>query len=320
MKKESTAYKVVLLGVLCAVCGLILSAVNAMTAPVIEAAALAQVQASLEEIYPGGTFEAYDGFEDETGTIQDAYIAEGEGMIFKLKVVGYNADGFTFLVAFNNDGTVGGFIPLEQNETAGFGQRCFEDDYIQGVLGLTSNDSPDLLSGATLTSAAIQEGFDAARTVFNNANGIETKETVKKEPKAKVVTMSLNDEFEDHAVKIEEVSNDGKVAVYDCTAKGFGLIDPDGMATASGHEYERNEATITINLETMTVESIDVTSFGDTAGFGDKATKPEVLSTYEGKGVDDEIDAVSQATYTSKSIASMVHAALVAANEGGAAE
>ena len=148
---------------------------------------------------------------------------------------------------------------------------------------------------------------------------LQHKEVVAEEKtdakETKTVEIVLSDAFEENAVKVEEVSNDGKVAVYDCTAKGFGLIDPDGMATASGHEYERNEATITINLETMTVESIEVTSFGDTAGFGDKATKPEALATYEGKGIDDSVDGVSQATYTSTSIASMVHAALDAAQQ-----
>ena len=88
-------------------------------------------------------------------------------MIYKVKGVGYNADGFTYLLAFNEDGSVGGFQVLEENETAGFGKRCFEDEYVSQINALTSSDTAPLLSGATLTSTAIQKGFDAAKTLFN---------------------------------------------------------------------------------------------------------------------------------------------------------
>ncbi len=320
MKKETTAYKVVLLSVLCAICGFVLSFVNQITAPKIEAAALAQVNASLEEIYPNGSFEVFEDFEDESKTIQDAYLAKGQGMVFKLKVTGYNADGFTFLVAFNNDGSVQGFVPLQQNETAGFGERCFQEEYVNSVLALTSNDSVDVLSGATLTSSAIQEGFDAARRVFNDFNGIETKEVEAKVVEAKAVSVNLSDAFEENGVTVEEVSNDGSVAVYHCTAKGFGLIDPNGMASATEHDYARNVANITVDLETMRVSGIELESFGDTEGFGDKAVSVEALASFVGTSLEDSIDCVAKATYTSKSIASMVHASLEYAKNGGIGE
>ena len=60
-----------------------------------------------------------------------------------------------------------GFQVLEENETAGFGKRCFEDEYVSQINALTSSDTAPLLSGATLTSTAIQKGFDAAKTLFD---------------------------------------------------------------------------------------------------------------------------------------------------------
>ena len=53
---NSAQYKALLLGALCAVCGLLLSVVNSITAPIIAENALATVKASLEQIYPGASF------------------------------------------------------------------------------------------------------------------------------------------------------------------------------------------------------------------------------------------------------------------------
>ena len=54
MDKNSSMYKTVLLGVVSACAGLLLSAVNAVTAPVIADNALKQVQSTLENFFPNG--------------------------------------------------------------------------------------------------------------------------------------------------------------------------------------------------------------------------------------------------------------------------
>ena len=147
MNKDSMAYKGVLLGVLCAFCGLALSGVNAITAPKIAEAEITDYQ-------------------NDTKLVTGVYEAEGQGMIYNLKVTGYNSSGFTFMVAYNNDGTVAGFTPIEQNETSGFGSRCFDPEYINQILELTADDDAPLLSGATLTSSAIRNGMAAASALF----------------------------------------------------------------------------------------------------------------------------------------------------------
>lgn len=102
----------------------------------------------------------------------------------------------------------------------------------------------------------------------------------------------------------EEESNDGTTAVYSCSAKGFGLV--------SGHagDYSENTAEITINLSDMSVESVEITNFGDTKGVGDQAITDEALSAYVGAKSADDVDTVTNATYTSESIHAMVQAAL----------
>ncbi len=166
MNKDSMAYKGVLLGLLCAFCGLTLSGVNAITAPKIEEARLAKIKANLEQFYPGAEFSEVRDYQDDTGLVKGVYVAEGKGMIYNLKVTGYNSSGFTFMVAYNDDGTVAGFTPIEQNETSGFGSRCFDPEYINQILELTADDDAPLLSGATLTSSAIRNGMAAASALF----------------------------------------------------------------------------------------------------------------------------------------------------------
>ena len=120
MDQNSSVYKMMILGILCAVCGLLLSAVNAVTAPIIEENNLAVIKSSLEEIYPGGDFADVTSdyiSMDETGLVDGIYEAKGQGYIFTLHGTGYNSNGFTFMVGFDNDGKVSGFREIEQNET-----------------------------------------------------------------------------------------------------------------------------------------------------------------------------------------------------------
>ena len=114
--KDSSVYKMVLLGVLCAVCGFFLSVVNSITAPIIAENALATVKDSLEIIYPGAEFtDVTDDYiaEDTTGHVNAIYTAGDEGVIFTLSGTGYSSSGLTFMVGFDSEGVISGFVPLE---------------------------------------------------------------------------------------------------------------------------------------------------------------------------------------------------------------
>ena len=312
MNKDSTAYKAILLAILCAICGLLLSGVNAVTAPIIAKNRLATELASLEQIYPGADFEPVDDFDDPSGLIQGVYRSPGNGTIYKIHNVGYNSNGFTFMVAFNEDGTVGGFLPIEQSETDGFGARCFEPDYTATINSLTSSDPVPLLSGATLTSTAIQQGIDAAKALFNADAGISydpnaVADTPTPAPGQK---FSFTEDFSDTKPETEEVSNDGTTAVFHTKAGGFSFLNGGG---------DKNEAEITLDVPSGSVKSVKVTKFADTPDIGDKATTDDFLKTFEGLKDGDSVDAVSGATFTSRSIIAMVKDALNAL-KGGSGE
>ncbi|MBQ1325061.1 MAG: FMN-binding protein [Solobacterium sp.] len=167
MNRDTTLYKVIVLGAVSAVCGCLLSLVNGITSPIIEAAKIAKEKANLEMIYPGAEFTAVNDYDDPSGLITGVYEAEGKGMVYKAHVVGYSSNGIDFLVAFNDDGTVGGFQVLSHTETNGFGSRCFEEDFMSRIRSLSVGDDVPLLSGATLTSTALKNGIEAAGAMFS---------------------------------------------------------------------------------------------------------------------------------------------------------
>ena len=307
--KTSGVYKACMLGILCAVCGILLSTVNAITAPIIQENALASVKSSLEQIYPGATFT--DVTEDKIGLLElkdgedtlidGIYNAEGKGTIFTLHSTGYNADGFKFMIAYNNDGSVAGYSVLEQAETAGKGDKAFKDPYVSDVLKLTSSDTMPLISGATITTTAVGKAVDQARQVFNKMNNISYDEnaTATPAPKAEPVALGKED-FKDNKAECSETSNDGTTAVYACKAHGF-----EGV----------NEATVTIDVASKSVKSIEVTKFGDTESVGDQATKAAELEKYKGVTLESKVDSTTGATFTSTSLRAMITTALQAATK-----
>lgn len=293
MDKNSSVYKMIVLGVLCAVCGLLLSGINAITAPLIKANQLATVKANLEQIYPGADFEdVTDKYlsMDTTGYVDGIYEAKGKGYIFTLHGIGYNSNGFTFMVGFDNDGKVSGYTALEQNETNGLGSRCFEADYTSQILSLTSADPVPLLSGATLTSTAVQGGIDAAKAIFNEINGIAY------DPDAVAATPVLGD--------IDFTKNNAE-----CTAQGEGVYAcrADGYA-AQNENGAPNEATITI--KDGKIVSVEVTVASDTQGICDSAISDSALAAYVGADLDTDVQTGASASFTNASILAMAQAAL----------
>ena len=76
-----------------------------------------------------------------------------------------------------------------------------------------------------------------------------------------------------------------------------------------------NEAMVVVDKAAGKARSVSIISFGDTAGVGDAATSEEALAQFEGVGLDDEVNLVTGAPFTTRSVASMVQAALKAAEE-----
>ncbi len=282
MDKNSSIYKTLLLGAVSACAGLLLSAVNAVTEPVIAANSLKQVEATLETFFPNGTFTdvTSDYASDETELIDGIYEAEGEGYVFTLHNTGYSSDGFKFAIAFDNDGNIVGYEGLENSETAGKGDKAFKDDYKNSVIGLTSTDSMPLISGATVTTKAVGAAVTEAETVYNNIVGIAFDADAAKE------------NAENAAPESDATCEDNGDGTFACKATGF-----------------NGELTATITVEDGTVTAVsDLSGDDDGDGVGDDWFSD--TSSLEGVTSGDEVDALSGATFTSNAVKNMIQAAL----------
>ena len=64
-------------------------------------------------------------------------------------------------------------MAIQQQETDGFGTRVFEDEQVQSMyVGKGLSDTVDLLSGATVTSTAVQSAISAAQVVVSSLIGL----------------------------------------------------------------------------------------------------------------------------------------------------
>ena len=282
MDKNSSIYKTVLLGVVSACAGLLLSAVNAVTAPVIADNALKQVQSTLENFFPNGEFtDVTDKYKtDETELIDGVYEAKDEGYVFTLHNTGYSSDGFKFAIAFDNDGNIVGYEGLSNSETAGKGDKLFKDDYANQVIGLTSTDSVPVISGATVTSKAVSAAVTEAESVYNEIQGIDFDAD------------AAASAAENASAKSDASCTDNGDGTYGCKVTGFA-----------------GELTATIEVKDGKVVSVkDLKS----DGVGDDWFTD--TSSLEGVSSADEIDAMTGATVTSNAVKSMIQAALDSAN------
>ena len=56
-------------------------------------------------------------------------------------------------------------LPLQQQETSGYGSRCFETEFsVPAYSGKSSAEEVDMLSGASRTSEALKKIMEAAFT------------------------------------------------------------------------------------------------------------------------------------------------------------
>ena len=286
----------VFLGLVSAIAGGALAAVNNVTAPIIDQKKAAQSQGALLEIFPDATFSEVE-FKDETGIILSVYRAENKGYVFEMKNAGYNtSEPLEFMLGIDDNGNYVGYKVTVNQETSGLGSRVSDDEFKNSIVGKTIDDEIDTLSGATLSSRAIISGINAAKTVYGELAGVEVEV---KEPEVTVAQVSLSDDFSANNATIENSQEvDGKT-VYTVSAKGF-----EG----------NNVFEITVDENGIIVSVVNV-EFKDTAGIGDMAVKEDYLATFNGATLESTLDACSGASYTSKSIAAAVQAVLNGGNE-----
>lgn len=162
--KKSNLMPSIVLGSICVVVALLLSAINMVTGPIIEAAQNAAANAALLEVLPDGkNFENIEITSDYPAVVTAGYKADG-GFVFQMNVTGKSA-GLIIMCGVDTNGNVVGTKVISNEETPGYAAKVFPE--LEGLNGkykdmtLDSFD-PYLVSGATLTSKAYGEAIKAA--------------------------------------------------------------------------------------------------------------------------------------------------------------
>ncbi len=163
---------IIVLTLIAALSGSVLSMWDGVTAPLIEANRLKVLKAAISEVLP--TYERYD----EVQVRDDIILYVGKdtsdatvGVAFKAKGNGFSPD-LTLMVGINPDFTsLTGIEVLEQTETPGLGNKIEEDEFKTQFIGLITDEQkakvvknvkPDdptrgiqAISGATISSKAV---------------------------------------------------------------------------------------------------------------------------------------------------------------------
>ena len=289
MKKA--LYLACFLAIVSALAGGLLAAVNEVTAAKINANALAEVMGSLEKVFPGTTYAEITDYTDDSGLVTGVYQAEGQGYMFQVETSGFK-DTIKFVLGIDNDSKIVGYDVIAIAETSGIGSRVAEDDFRNTVIGKTTGDKVDTLSGATISSTAVVKGLDAAKAVYASLTGnaapapsTPTTPEASKEPETPASTATVLDQ-----------KADGSQVTVTVEAKGF---------------QGNNTYTVVIDSEKQEIVSVAMTTFNDTPGVGD-AVNDEYLAGFAGLNSEDALNGVdvkSGATYTSNSAIDAVKAA-----------
>ena len=167
--KAKNFLPVVVLVSICVAAALLLSLVNMITAPIIEAAKSASANKALTEVLPDGkNFQAIEITSDYPSAVTAGYKADG-GFVFQMSVVGYQP-GLIIMCGIDTEGKIVGVKHLQTNETFGF-----EEELNAAYIGDTL-DTAELIiaTGATkksATSNAYYDAIKAALQAFAIANG-----------------------------------------------------------------------------------------------------------------------------------------------------
>lgn len=276
MKKIITL--MVFLGLVSAISGGLLAAVNEVTAPIINGLAIEKEKANLELIFPNTSYEALT-IEDETGLVTGAYLAKDQGYIFKSEVKGYSSTPIIFMIGVDNEGVIKGFKILSHAETSGIGSRIETEEYVSVVTGKTASDTIDTLAGATVSTKAVRSGIDAAFTVYNNLLGLAPVEKPNEPETPKVETNTA-----------EIVSNNE--GTYIVESKGFSAINEITVITKEG-----------------LIESVTISAFNDVLADGTSVFPEAYFTKFAGLNVSEitsDFDVVTGATMTSKAVLNAV--------------
>lgn len=162
MTKDMVRLGITLL-LVCGIAGLGLAVVYDQTKPVIEKRAIEDALAAAKAAIPGADQIVEQSKDGVTYWLGQTASGETVGAAMKVSSTGYNGSvPIDMVVGLDTEGKVTKVTITNLAETAGLGSRVKEESYLAKYSGVTDPKQVDVISGATISSKAVQAGVGQA--------------------------------------------------------------------------------------------------------------------------------------------------------------
>ena len=213
----------VVLGSILVVVALLLSVVNMVTAPIIEANRNAAASGALLEVFADGTgFDeiAVEGLSLPESVTKVYKETSGKGYVFRVSATGYKP-GMAVMVGVNADGKITGSKCVETSDT--FGKEPELDNKYNGQS--IADFTPVMIGGATMTSNGYRDAVNVALQAFVLVSGGKLDPSVVLEGMIATLAPDMH-----NPAKVE-ASGNIKKALKAANGTGFAYIMTEGDAS-----------------------------------------------------------------------------------------
>lgn len=166
-KKQISSFRIVaVLAVICAVISLLVAGVYSITKDRIAKNTEIKTENALKAIFPVYSSKASLESDDFDESINAVYKIEDEGGIIgyaiDATVKGYGSDGINLMIGVSGEKVTSVVVISASGETPGLGQKVTESRYLERFTGISLGEKADAITGATISSKAVQSGVDTA--------------------------------------------------------------------------------------------------------------------------------------------------------------